>query len=169
MSTHQLERAGARDYRCSACGWAWTRPPASHCPGVPRYGRWDAVPPQLKTQTQLKAAGLQPGGSSRGCVAGPRTWAGETWYWHYDECGAVPRRRATSAQRAYAGPRRTCPTRRSWAAWPLDGDLCPSCEAEEWEVALMDRNAAMVLKRLVGDEARDMLVAAFGVRVLRRV
>ncbi len=74
LAAHRIERQGVRDYRCAACGWAWTRPPVSACPGVLRYAGWDAVPPHLKTATQLRQASLKPAGAVRGCVAGARAW-----------------------------------------------------------------------------------------------
>src|ERR687886_1685068 len=74
MGRHQLERLSSQEWRCTSCTWTWTRPPVSSCPGVPRYGWWPAVPEHLKTQTQLKQAGLKPTGEVKGCVAGQTMW-----------------------------------------------------------------------------------------------
>ena len=62
MGRHHLERISSKEWRCTSCTWMWTRPPVSPCPGVPRYSWWPAVPEHLKTQTQLKQAGLKPTG-----------------------------------------------------------------------------------------------------------
>src|SRR5918911_4941393 len=103
MGRHHLERRSAKEWRCTSCTGTWTRPPKSPCPGVPRYGSWPAVPEHLKTQTQLKQAGLKPKREVKGCVAGR-----DLWYWLYDQAEAVPRHRATEAQlRALAQGRET--------------------------------------------------------------
>jgi hypothetical protein len=79
----------------------------SPCPGVPRFGWLPAVPEHLKTQTQLKQAGLKPTGDVKGCVAGRREWC-----WLYDQAEAVPRRQATEAQLRTLAKRRETQERR---------------------------------------------------------
>src|SRR5438067_11643138 len=103
MPGHQLERLSPREWRCSRCIWSWIRPPASPCPGVPRFAGWQAVPSHLKTKTQLRQVG-----QIRGCVA-----SRSVWYWLYDLADAVPVKRATETQRlALAKGRETQQRRR---------------------------------------------------------
>jgi DNA polymerase-3 subunit epsilon len=138
MGRHQLERISAKEWRCTRCTWTWTRPPKSLCPGVPRHNWWPAVPEHLKTQTQLKEAGLKPAGAVKGCVAGRRDW-----YWLYDEADAVPRRQATEAQlRALAKARETQERRRvEQERAELEAELAE--EEAQYQQCLAERDAAI--------------------------
>jgi hypothetical protein len=95
-STHQLERTSAGWY-CRVCRWTWPRGAQGRCPGVRRYPR-NAIPAQLQTQTQLRAAGLQPGGPAQGCYYGG---GNAHWHWLYAVDEAVPLPPATPGQLAY--------------------------------------------------------------------
>jgi hypothetical protein len=109
---------------------------------VSRYTWWPAVPEHLKTQTQLKQAGLKPTGEVKGCVAGRREW-----YWLYDEAEAVSRRQATEAQqRVLAKGRETQERRRQeQERAELEAELAEE-EAEEQQ-RLAEREAAVMWAR----------------------
>ncbi len=108
MTRHRIERLGAREYRCKACEWTWTRTPVSACPGVPRYAWWPAVPVHLHTRTQLRADGLTPAGPIHGCVEMRDSWA-----WLYDVAETRPRRRVSAAQRAALATARAAKDRKA--------------------------------------------------------
>jgi DNA polymerase III subunit epsilon len=101
---HQLERGADGRTHCATCRWSWAAKGsirANGCPGVPRYGGYEsAVKAGLKTFTMLRKAGLKTDLSQpAGCiyVQGRREWV-----WLYDERTAVPRRKASEAQKAAA-------------------------------------------------------------------
>jgi hypothetical protein len=93
--THLLTLTPA-GWRCSVCEWTWKRGARGSCPGVPRYAP-DAVPAALQTKTQLRAAGLQPGGPAQGCYYTHHTGH---WRWLYALTEAIPRSPLTAYERS---------------------------------------------------------------------
>jgi len=81
---HRLEQT-PDGWHCRVCQWTWKRGVRGDCPGVPRYPP-NAVPPDLQTKKQLRAAGLQPGGLAQGCyyVSHPGHWR---WLYAVTEAG----------------------------------------------------------------------------------
>jgi hypothetical protein len=86
----------AAGWRCRVCQWTWKGEAQGDCPGVPRYAP-DVVPPELQTKSQLRAAGLQPGGPAQGCyyVSHPYHWR-----WLYAVSEACARPSLTAQQQA---------------------------------------------------------------------
>ncbi len=128
MTTTQGRQLTKTETGCTyaVCGW----PPASECPGVPRYERDQA--PRLKTRQLLHESGLKSGGDRRGCIA----WR-DGWLWLYDEREALPRPLATSAQLAALAKartvqleRRTCTKCGYVDEHTLPGCLCKSGRAD---------------------------------------
>ena len=95
MLAHQLESTQS-GYRCTVCHWRWRTSPRDACPGVQRFA-YEQVPPGLQTYTQLRARGLKPADRNKpdGCYFRVQR---REWLWFYDECQALPRRKATPAQ-----------------------------------------------------------------------
>ncbi len=61
---HQFQRRkdqyGRPEVYCLRCEAAWSRPPRGYCATIKTYRSWQAIPPHLKTQTQLLKLKLQP-------------------------------------------------------------------------------------------------------------
>ncbi|HMA33489.1 MAG TPA: 3'-5' exonuclease [Chloroflexia bacterium] len=95
MADHQLS-AVAAGYRCATCGWSWKYTPSDWCPGVPRY-IVATTPPNLKTRTELRALGRNPGGPARACRY---RVSYHEWISLYDLGEAIARRTCSPAQLA---------------------------------------------------------------------
>ena len=61
---HHLQRRkdqyGRPEVYCLRCDAVWSKPPRCYCAGVKTYRSWLAIPPHLKTRTQLLKLKLKP-------------------------------------------------------------------------------------------------------------
>lgn len=57
---HQKDDGGRPEVYCLRCEAVWSKPPRCYCAGIKTYRCWQAVPPHLKTQTQLRKLKLKP-------------------------------------------------------------------------------------------------------------
>lgn len=96
MNEHEFEPLQSGGFYCKKCKRNWARKPSYSCPGVEQFS-WGQAPEYMKTERELHAMGLKPGGEPVGCV-----------WWHkmrsyiylYDSKTAVERPKATKTQLA---------------------------------------------------------------------
>jgi DNA polymerase-3 subunit epsilon len=181
MQSHRITRGQDR-YQCVVCGCSWHKCPDRFLPclGVWCYTPGQPVPDYLKSQTQLAAAHLRPGGLPVGYyyeARGKKAY----WFWLYDEREAHPRRQATEAQLAALAKARQTLLERSTcqrcsqrfqkkARWPKNG-LCSDCRAAirrrariaDWARALLEEGTCLVLDTEtsgLNDQAEVVEIAA---------
>lgn len=135
MRVHEIVQNEGGQWTCTVCGWTWTAPPYSECPGVTRYV-WGGWPEHLKTKKSLDEAGYSTGKTKlpppAGVVARRKSPGG--WMWLYDVTQAVPKKTLSEAQRAHldrarelAQKAQSCPRCGVWSRY---GKPCPCCREE---------------------------------------
>lgn len=129
---HRLEPTAA-GVCCTVCRWTWQRPPAQPCPGAPRYA-WGAIPDHLATATQLRQAGLRPGGPVQGVLY---SMSRHQWHDLFDRAAATRAPAPAPAQLAALARGRATQAARRQATAAAE----VAAERAAWEQAARDRQA----------------------------